>query len=129
MLRIGHGSRQRILQGVQALRALIDPDQKARDIIHFSAVESIDFNNEANKMLITFEKNIKEGDIIVMCSDGIVESNGDFMHKELWLKYFMEEIQTDDVQQIADLIISEAIDNNYGKEKDDMTVIVAKVSK
>ena len=40
-----------------------------------------------------------------------------------------EEIQTDDVQQIADLIISEAIDNDYGKEKDDMTVIVAKISK
>ena len=77
----------------------------------------------------SFEKDIKEGDIIVMCSDGITESNEDLQNKEIWLKYFMEELQTEDVQQIADLIISEAIDNNYGKEKDDMTVIVAKISK
>ena len=78
--------------------------------------------------LVVYDKDIKSGDIIVMCSDGITESNEEYMHKELWLKYFLEEIQTDDVQQIADLIISEAIDNDYGKEKDDMTVIVAKVS-
>ena len=76
-----------------------------------------------------YEKDLKEGDIIIMCTDGITESNEEFQNKELWLKYFIEELQTEDVQQIADLIISEAIDNNYGKEKDDMTVIVAKISK
>lgn len=77
--------------------------------------------------LVVYDKDIKSGDIIVMCSDGILDSNEEYLHKELWLKYFLEELQTDDVQQIADLIITEAIDNNYGKEKDDMTVIVAKV--
>lgn len=79
--------------------------------------------------LIVYDKDIKDGDIIVMCSDGITESKEDYTHRELWLKYFLEEIQTEDVQKIADLIISEAIDNDYGKEKDDMTVIVAKVCK
>ena len=77
--------------------------------------------------LVVYDKDIQNGDIIVMCSDGILESNGEYLHKDLWIKYFLEELQTDDVQQIADLLISEAIDNNYGKEKDDMTVIVAKI--
>ena len=77
--------------------------------------------------LIVYDKDIEKGDIIVMCSDGIIESNTDYQNKELWLKYLLEDINTDDVQKIADIIISEAIDNDFGKEKDDMTVIVAKV--
>ena len=76
--------------------------------------------------LVVYDKDLKSGDILVMCSDGVIDSNSDYVNKELWLKYLLEDIQTNDVQQIADLIISEAIDNDYGKEKDDMTVIVAK---
>ena len=41
--------------------------------------------------------------------------------------YLLEEMNNEDVQKIADIIISEAIDNDFGNEKDDMTVMVAKV--
>ena len=36
-------------------------------------------------------------------------------------------METTNAQKIADIILKEAIDNNYGKAKDDMTVIVTKI--
>jgi len=77
--------------------------------------------------LIVYDTDLHDGDIIVMCTDGIIESCTEYTNKELWLKFLLEEIQTDDVQKIADIILNEAIDNNYGTQKDDMTVIVMKI--
>lgn len=77
--------------------------------------------------LEVYNTNLEDDDILVMCSDGVIDSNTEYLNKELWIKYLLEDIETDDVQQIADIIINESIDNDYGKEKDDMTVIVAKV--
>lgn len=67
---------------------------------------------------------IFDGDIIVMCSDGIIESKN-----EEWLESFLKNVTTNNVQKIADLILAESIDNNYGIAQDDMTVIVSKVVK
>ena len=79
-----------------------------------------------NVDLTLYDKDIEEGDILVMCSDGILDSNVEYKNKELWVKYLLEDIETDDAQKIADLILNEAIDNNYGVAKDDMSVIVCK---
>lgn len=79
--------------------------------------------------LTAYDKDIQDGDILIMCSDGIIESNGEYANKELWVKYLLEDIQTDQVQKIADIILNEAIDNNYGMAKDDMTVIAMKFIK
>ena len=48
---------------------------------------------------------------------------------EKYIKYLLEEIQTDSPERIADIILHEAIDNDFGKAKDDMTVIAFKVNK
>lgn len=77
--------------------------------------------------LVVYDKDLKENDIIVMCSDGIIESNIEYKNKELWLKELLDNMETDDVQKIADIIMQESIDNGYGIAKDDMTVIVAKL--
>lgn len=77
----------------------------------------------------TFDKDISMGDIMLMCSDGILDSNVEYKNKELWIKYLLEDIETNNTQKIADLILSEAIDNNYGIPKDDMSIIVCKFMK
>lgn len=77
--------------------------------------------------LVVYDKDLNDEDVLVMCSDGIIDSTHEFTNKELWVKFLLEEIETDDCQKIADIILHEAIDNNYGKAKDDMTVIVIKV--
>ena len=77
-----------------------------------------------NVKSVKYDKDLKDGNIIVLCTDGIQDSG-----EENWVKNILERIQTDNVQKIADIIIGEAIDNGFGIAKDDMTIIVARVRK
>ena len=77
--------------------------------------------------LTTYDKDIENQDIIVMCSDGIIDSNVEYKNKELWVKYMLEDIETTNCQKIADIILNESIDNNYGIAKDDMSIMVCKL--
>ena len=79
-----------------------------------------------NSSLQSFDKDINTGDIMLMCTDGILDSNVEYKNKELWIKYLMEDIETTNTRKIADLILNEAIDNSYGIAKDDMSVVVCK---
>ena len=76
-----------------------------------------------------YDRDIDSNDILLMCSDGILDSNVEYKNKELWVKYILEDIETDNTQKIADLILNEAIDNNFGLAKDDMSIIVCKFIK
>lgn len=73
-----------------------------------------------------FDKDIEAGDIMVICSDGILDSNIEYKNKELWIKYLLEDIETNNTKKIANLVLSESIDNNFGIAKDDMSVIACK---
>ena len=77
----------------------------------------------------TFDKDIETSDILLMCSDGILDANIEYKNKELWLKYMLEDIETTNTKKIADIILNEAIDNNFGTIKDDMSIIVCKFKK
>ena len=73
-----------------------------------------------------FDRDIENGDILLMCSDGIVYSNIEYKNKELWIRYLLEDMEITNPQKIADIILNESVDNNYGKVKDDMSIIVCK---
>ena len=76
--------------------------------------------------LQSFDRDISSGEIMLMCTDGILDSNIEYKNKELWIKYLLEDIETNNTKKIADLVLNEAIDNNYGTAKDDMSVVVCK---
>lgn len=76
--------------------------------------------------LQSFDIDIVSGEIMLMCTDGILDSNIEYKNKELWLKYLLGDIETNNTKKVADLVLNEAVDNNYGVAKDDMSVVVCK---
>jgi stage II sporulation protein E len=81
-----------------------------------------------NKVDVQTENlDVQDGDIIVMCTDGVLDPNNS--KDSEWIEDFLKNISTNNVQKIADLILAEAIDNNYGVVRDDMTIIVSKIVK
>ena len=76
-----------------------------------------------------FDTDIQNEQMILMCTDGILDANIEYKNKELWIKYLLEDIETRNTKKIADIVLNEAIDNNFGKTKDDMSVIVFKFIK
>lgn len=70
---------------------------------------------------------VEDGNILVMCSDGVLDSRSD--EGSDWIEDFLKNVSTNNVQKIADLILAEAIDNSYGVAQDDMTIIVSKIIK
>lgn len=69
------------------------------------------------------------GDILVMISDGVFDGPKHVENTDLWLKRLLKEIETDDPQEIADLMLEKVIRTKSGEIDDDMTVLVAKINK
>ena len=70
---------------------------------------------------------VKNGDIIIMVSDGITDCKIENAEDEEWLSKFISDIETENPKEIAANIIDKAKEISNGRIKDDMTVIVSKV--
>ncbi|AXI07555.1 stage II sporulation protein E [Oceanobacillus zhaokaii] len=68
-------------------------------------------------------------DLLIMMSDGIFEGPMYIENSDLWMKRKIQEMVTDDPQEIADLLLEEVIRTRSGEIEDDMTVLVAKIEK
>lgn len=70
-------------------------------------------------------KMLKRGSTLVMVTDGIIDAN--FDKKEEAIKELLAAVKTTSAQRLADIILQESVDSNFGIAKDDMTVIVVRV--
>ena len=70
---------------------------------------------------------LKAEDLLIMMTDGIYEGPRNVENIELWLRRKILELETEEPQEVADLIMEEVIRGMGGKIPDDMTILVAKV--
>lgn len=70
---------------------------------------------------------LKAGDLLIMMSDGVFEGPKHVENYDLWMKRKLLELETDDPQEVADLILEEVIRSRSDMIDDDMTVAVAKI--
>ncbi len=71
---------------------------------------------------------LKSGDLIIMMSDGVFEGPRNVENHDMWMKRKIAELETDDPQLVADLLMEEVIRTRAGDIEDDMTVVVTKVA-
>lgn len=71
---------------------------------------------------------LKAGDLLIMMSDGVFEGPKHVENYDLWMKRKLLELETDDPQEVADLILEEVIRSRSNIIHDDMTVMTAKIN-
>ncbi|HHV78536.1 MAG TPA: SpoIIE family protein phosphatase [Firmicutes bacterium] len=80
----------------------------------------------------TIQKLISNGDIILMATDGVVDSRKDIDPPEQWICVFLSRLKSENPQDIAKRVLDKALENwrRSGLQDipDDMTVLVAKVN-
>ncbi len=68
-------------------------------------------------------KRLFDGDVIIMISDGVADAR----RGEDWVENLLSGIDSDDPEEIADLLLKEAVICKKGNVDDDMTVLAARI--
>lgn len=75
------------------------------------------------------EEQLQDGDLLIMASDGIFEAPKMIENPEIWLKRMIKTLETNDPQDVADVLLEEVIRQTSGLIEDDMTILVGKIKK
>ena len=82
----------------------------------------------ADETLHPVERKIKNGDYVIMMTDGVGEAFRRAGVNDMDFYSFIENVSTGAPQEIAERIIKNALEISKNKPKDDMLVMVTKVS-
>lgn len=101
-------------------------------IIHKGKVDVIKSNSLPVGILNNVEpeirkKKLSSEDIIIMVTDGVIDSKNTIINKEDWIIQLLQNINSKNHEEIANTIFTKTKENYKDKIKDDITIIVAKI--
>ncbi len=76
-----------------------------------------------------YKKQLKADDFVVLISDGVLDVYTQYDEQERWIKACLERFNGRHPRELSDFILNEALVVSNNKVKDDMTVVVCKITK
>lgn len=70
---------------------------------------------------------VHKGDIIIMVTDGILDSTGNVLRNEKWVMDLLSKNMDKSPKAMANLILNKAKENSHSTIRDDMTILVAQI--
>jgi stage II sporulation protein E len=103
--------------------------KRGRDVIPISA-GNLPIGILQDIEIDVLQVELQPGDTLIMMTDGILDAPDHAVNKELWVKRVLQEIASDDPQEIADSLLDMAL-RQYpgGGIRDDMTVIATRITR
>jgi stage II sporulation protein E len=83
--------------------------------------------NEIDVDLIRLQ--LQADDLLIMMTDGVFGTNGYDSERERWIMRCISEIQVEDTQCFADMLLEKVMRSNGGSIDDDMTVVVTRIQR
>ncbi len=100
---------------------------------HLSRVETISSTSLPAGILSSLDaelsaKTLEDGDMVILMSDGVLESDKNHAISEEWvLSFLQQQMDVMDPQELADNLMAAALENCKGIAHDDMTILVGRV--
>lgn len=79
--------------------------------------------------MVSCKKQLKDGDIVIMVTDGMLENKHDLLDREVTFRHFISEAKSNSPEYMAKFLLDKTKNLLAGEEMDDMTVIVARIWK
>lgn len=79
--------------------------------------------------LVSCKKQLKDGDIIIMVTDGMLEDKNDISDRETTFKHFILEAKSNSPEYMAKFLLDKTKNLLAREESDDMTIMVARIWK
>lgn len=77
----------------------------------------------------SYREQLREGDTVIMVTDGVLESKEDLLGKEETFKHFIREAENNTPEYLSKYLMEKCVGLLGGGERDDMTILVARIWK